>query len=126
MLHRVSRSHFGEVDVTTIAGMTDHELDCLPFGMLELDPKGTVVRMNRIEGEIVGYDPATVIGQSFFADVAPCTNTPEFLGRFQEGVARGELRAIFEYCHEGQRRGSVWVHMFGQGERYFILTKRIG
>lgn len=119
-------TYFDEIDATQIAAMDDGDLDCLPFGLLELDDRGVVVRMNRTEREIVGHPASHVEGRDFFTDVAPCTNTPAFLGRFRDGVASGHLRATFEYRYDGQRRASVWIHMFSHDGRYFVLSKRIG
>lgn len=117
---------FEGMDADRIATMTEAELDALPFGILELDGRGTVMRINRTEGEIVGYDPASAVGKNFFTDIAPCADTPAFRGRFDQGVASGELKSTFEYRYDGQRKASVWVHMMGRNNRFFVMAKRIG
>lgn len=117
---------FDEVDAAAIGSMSEAELDALPFGMIELAADGTVVKVNRTEGDIVGFHPSAMIGRNFFTDLAPCTNTPDFRGRFDRGIAAGLLRETFEYRYDGQRQASVWVHMLSTGGRYLVLAKRIG
>ena len=69
----------------------------LPFGLIRLDAKGYVLEYNMAEGDLTGVDPAWAIGKNFFKDVASCTNTPAFYGRFAEGVKKGFLNIIFDY-----------------------------
>lgn len=54
--------------------MTDIELDALPFGVVEMDREGTVLRYNAPESRASGLPPDRVIGRHFFRDVAPCAN----------------------------------------------------
>jgi photoactive yellow protein len=84
-------------DAERIDHMPAAELNELPFGAIQLDRKGTILRYNRHESELTGRAAERVIGRNFFEDVAPCTNVREFAGRFREGVARGELHAVFPY-----------------------------
>ena len=52
------------------------------------------------------------MGRNFFRDIAPCTRTPEFHGRFAEGMAAGRLDALFEYVFPfPRRRMKVWINM---------------
>jgi photoactive yellow protein len=77
--------------------ITEHELDRLPIGMIQLDRRGMVLKFNKTEGELAGKDPKAVIGKHFFDEVAPCTKVREFHGRFVDGVARRELNETFAY-----------------------------
>ncbi len=54
--------------------MTDHELDALPFGVVEMDREGTVLRYNAAESRSSGLPPERVVGRHFFRDVAPCSD----------------------------------------------------
>ena len=49
------------------------------------------------EAELTGTDPAWAVGKNFFHEVATCTNTPAFYGKFVEGVTKGFLNAVFNY-----------------------------
>lgn len=51
--------------------LDDHALDALPFGVVCLDDRMTVVRMNRAESEASGIQRWRAIGRDFFRDVAP-------------------------------------------------------
>ncbi len=78
-------SHSGpaSTDRLSLHLLSDEELDLLPFGVIGLDRNGIIVRYNRAEARLARLDRALVLGQSFFEKVAPCTNNPEFRGRFE-------------------------------------------
>jgi len=120
---------FGEDDGSNrIAQMSDNEIDKLEFGAIELDHKGTILKYNAAEGDITGRKPEDVIGKSFFDDVAPCTKSPEFQGKFNQGVASGDLDVLFEYRFDYQMTPTkVKVHMKKAlvGETYWIFVKRV-
>jgi photoactive yellow protein len=111
------------LELEQIDRMTEEELDGLPFGAIRLDTDGTILSYNMTESKLTGRDPKRVIGRNFFTDVAPCTNVQEFAGRFREGVAKGDLHAIFPYRFDFQmaprdvsvtlffskQTGSAWV-----------------
>jgi photoactive yellow protein len=84
-------------DLESIDGMSDTELDALPFGAIRLDRQGRILSYNMMESRLTGRDPKRVIGRNFFSEVAPCTNVQEFAGRFREGVARGDMHVMFPY-----------------------------
>jgi photoactive yellow protein len=77
--------------------------DGLPFGLVKLDLTGTILEYNMAEGELTGVDPKWAIGKNFFDDVAICTKTQAFYGRFVEGVKKGFVNAVFDYTfdHKG-------------------------
>jgi tyrosine ammonia-lyase len=74
--------------------------DRMQFGIIELDRQGTIIAYNMGEARITGRNPEDMIGKNFFSDIAPCTQTPEFLGRFKAGVAKGNLSARFDYLFD--------------------------
>jgi photoactive yellow protein len=80
-----------------LATMSAEEINALPFGVIKVDRKGTILVYNAIEGRLAGFDSTKVIGRNFFRDIAPCTNRPEFLGRFVEGVKTGRFDVTFRY-----------------------------
>lgn len=84
-------------EIALIDEMSAEELDQLPFGAIRLDTEGKILSYNLTESKLTGRDPKRVVGRNFFTDVAPCTNVQAFAGRFREGVAKGELHAIFPY-----------------------------
>jgi photoactive yellow protein len=56
-----------------------------------------VLRYNAYEAKLSGLSKQTVVGKNFFKQVAPCTDLKEFHGRFQAGVAAGELYCTFRF-----------------------------
>jgi methyl-accepting chemotaxis protein len=125
MSHVMPRD-FSKKDIGRLSGMTAAEIDALPYGAIKVDRAGTILSYNEAESRLMGLRAPDVIGRNFFNDIAPCTDTPEFYGRFARGVETGKLNETFEYLFSGRRRMSVWIHMFksGPGE-FWILVKRI-
>jgi photoactive yellow protein len=84
----------------------------LPFGLVKLDLQGTILEYNMAEGDLTGVDPKWAIGKNFFDDVALCTKTQAFYGRFVEGVKKGFLNTVFDYVFDHRDEGvRVKVHM---------------
>ncbi len=77
--------------------MTPEELDRLPYGMIQLDPSGRILKYNLIESRLASLDQQAQIGKHFFTEVAPCTKVQQFYGRFKEGVVHESLDATFTY-----------------------------
>ena len=104
--------------------------DGLPFGLVKLDLTGTILEYNMAEGDLTGVDPSWAIGKNFFDDVALCTKTQAFYGRFLEGVKKGFLNCVFDYTFDHRDIATqVKVHMvtipnhLGQ-KNVMILVKR--
>jgi photoactive yellow protein len=121
---------FDEKDIENrLSRLNDAELDELAFGAIQLDRNGKILFFNVAEGEITGRNPEDVIGKNFFEEVAPCTKSPQFYGRFKEGVEKGELSTMFEYVYDYQMKPTkVKVHMKKAmaDDTYWILVKRVG
>jgi photoactive yellow protein len=81
----------------TIRSVSEQELDALPYGVVQLDAHGVILRYNAFEAGLSGLSKKKVLGKNFFTKVAPCTDLKEFHGRFREGVAAGELHCTFRY-----------------------------
>ena len=92
--------------------MSTQERDNLPYGIIKLDESGTILEYNMMESAITGLDPHDVLGKNFFTDVAPCTKTPEFFGKFQEGFEKQFLNTVFDYLFDyNMAPVRVKVHM---------------
>lgn len=83
--------------LTVVDNYSGSELDALPFGAIQLDRSGTILRFNEYEANLSNRRAPDTVGRNFFQDVAPCTNVKEFYGRFLEGLLRGELNVTFDY-----------------------------
>ena len=111
-----------------LSSMSTIDLDKLAFGAVELDRNGRILRYNAAEGDITGRDPKDTIGKNFFKDVAPCTNSPEFYGRFENGVKKGNLNTLFEYTFDYKMRPTkvkVQMKKDPTKESFWIFVKRI-
>jgi photoactive yellow protein len=85
--------------------MINNAVSFLPFGMLELDASGTVIRYSpasEAHSEVAAKD---VIGLNFFKEVAPVEQVSDFQSRFKVFMANGEsiqrFTSIFSF-EEGQ------------------------
>ena len=120
---------FGKSDVENVLSkMNDAQLNNLAFGSIELDATGKILKYNAVEGAITGRDPKAVIGKSFFTEVAPCTNRPEFKGVFDAGVRANNLNTLFEYVFDHQMKPTkVKIHMKRaiSGNTYWVFVKRV-
>lgn len=74
-----------------------NDINALPFGLIKMDLTGKILEYNMAEAELTGTDPNWAIGKNFFQEVATCTNTPDFHGKFVEGVKKGFLNQVFNY-----------------------------
>ena len=103
-----------------------NDINVLPFGVVKMDLTGKILEYNMAEAELTGTDPAWALGKNFFNEVATCTNTPAFYGKFVEGVAKGFLNAVFNYsfthCETPTR---VRVHMMtmpdSRGQKIVVM-----
>jgi photoactive yellow protein len=77
--------------------MSSGELDRLPYGMIQLDATGRVLKYNAVESRLASLPQETTIGKQFFSEVAPCTKVQDFYGRFREGVVRESLDTTFQF-----------------------------
>ena len=93
-------SAFSRADLERIDHMQPQELNALPFGAIQLDASGTILRFNSYEANLTGRKPEKVIGRNFFEEVAPCTNVREFAGKFHEGIRKKELHEVFPYMFD--------------------------
>jgi photoactive yellow protein len=112
--------------------LPEGEVKGLPFGVVKLDSHGRILEYNMAEGEIAGVDPAWAKGRNFFDEVAVCTKTPAFYGRFVEGVDKGFLNTVFDYTFDHRAADvKIRVHMFMsvdyRGRRVvYLIVKRVG
>lgn len=74
------------------------DLDRLDFGVVRMTHDGRVVAYNTAEANVSGLDPAQVIGQDFFVQVAPCTNNYLIAQRYLDEEELDEaLEYVFTY-----------------------------
>lgn len=69
--------------------LDDQALDALPFGVVCLDERMHVLRMNRTESNLSGIQRWRAIGRDFFGDVAPGP-TNRALAEAVQAFARGD------------------------------------
>jgi photoactive yellow protein len=89
--------------LTKVNSISEEELDSLPYGVIQLDAEGAVLRYNAFEAGLSGLARQKVVGKNFFKQVAPCTDIQQFYGRFRDGVAAGQLHCTFRFYFAFER-----------------------
>jgi photoactive yellow protein len=100
--------------------MSSGELDALPYGMIQLDTKGVILRYSSAETRLSGLTADACVGRNFFDEVAPCTHVQEFFGRFVQGVRAQQLDVVFSFRFAFVPPKDVRIHMF-----YSTVTRSV-
>jgi methyl-accepting chemotaxis protein len=117
---------FEDSDTERLDMMSGIEFDTLPFGIIRLDNEGRVLAYNRAESLYSGLKQQHVLGRDWFRDIAPCTNTAKFYGKFKEGVAKGMIDTQFDYVFTRFSEPTVRVHILKAPEEdFWFLIKRL-
>jgi photoactive yellow protein len=88
------------------------ELDALPYGMIQLDESGVILRYSTVETRFSGITSDECVGRNFFTEIAPCTHVAEFYGRFADGVRQERLDVAFNFQFAFRPPRDVQVRMF--------------
>lgn len=111
-----------------LSKMDKNQIDNLAFGAIELNKNGDIITYNAAETDITGRQADDVIGKNFFKDVAPCTNTDEFYGKFKEGIENNSLDTMFEYTFDykmSPTKVKVYMKKALTSDNYWVFVKRI-
>lgn len=117
------------ISSANVDALEDSELDRAPFGIICVDREGTILRYNLYESRLARLDRNQVLGRGFFDEIARCTRTPAFEGRFRRFV-EGDLpleerrfEFVFDFAFGAQQVG-VELHRAPEGERYYFFINR--
>lgn len=108
---------------------SDAELDALPYGVIGLDEDGVILRYSLYESRFARIDRNQVIGRNFFTEVAPCTRTDAFEGRFRSFVAQGNeapaerFEFVFDFAF-GAQHVTVELLRAAAARRFYLLINR--
>jgi photoactive yellow protein len=80
-----------------IEALSREDIDRLPFGVIGLNPDGSVRIYNKAEAELSGYKDRPSHGRLFFVDVAPCMDNGYFKGRIDKALKAGTLDISFSF-----------------------------
>ncbi len=103
------------------------DLDSLPFGMIQLDRDGRILKFNQTEARMARINRDRQLGKSFFDEVAPCTKVREFYGRFQEGLSKRNLYEtfgfVFKFDH-GWRNVAITMMYSDKTDSVWVLVSQ--
>ena len=106
--------------------LDEADLDALPFGLIEIDSAGCVLRYNSAEQVLSGKPSADVVGKNFFTEIAPCTAIEAFMGRLSSFLASDAEPESFQFAFvfpTGTVNVSIAFVNSGRGSS-FVLVKR--
>jgi len=75
---------FADIRLIDLEGLTDRELDALPFGVIGLSADCLVEVYNQTESKLAGLSQNAVIGTHFFLTTAQCMNNFMVAQRFED------------------------------------------
>ncbi len=103
------------------------DLDSLPFGLIQLDRNGRILKFNQTEAQLARINRDRQIGRSFFDDLAPCTKVREFYGRFEEGLKNRALYEtfgfVFKFDH-GWRNVAITLFYSSKTDSVWVLISQ--
>jgi photoactive yellow protein len=118
--------HIKEADANRTTDMSDELSHAIPFGLLELDAAGNVIRYSPSAEHDSSVPAWDIIGRNFFTEFAPAPEVREFQERFCAFMADGESveRSSLTYPSE---RGNVQIEMMlaRLGEHAGVTRKRL-
>jgi photoactive yellow protein len=126
---QLAETNSSTIDAITVDERSDAELDALPFGVVALDRDGTVLRYNLYESRLARLDRNQVVGRHFFQEIAPCTRTAAFEGRFREFVEANVPARVerFEYVFDfkfGAQDVTIDMVRARSAPRFYLLINR--
>lgn len=101
-------------------------LDAQPFGIIQLDHTGHILKYNLYEEQLAQRRREDVIGKHFFFEVAPCTRVRAFYGRFRDAVSTGQLRATFNFVFalaHGERHVTITMEHSARDQSVWVLVQ---
>jgi photoactive yellow protein len=101
-----------------------------PFGIIEVDDDGKILFYNATESQFAGIPREDAEGKNFFSDIAPCTESMPFRGRFEKMI-RGEddetYDVVFSYTFTYRMSPTlVDIRMLRSAGRSWILVRPEG
>jgi photoactive yellow protein len=114
--------------VEQIEGLSQYQLDTLPFGVILLDRDGTVLFYSRTEAQASGYGKIP-LGENLFA-ISPCMRSNDFQGRIKRhgrGAGRLGIRLGRGFRRSDARLAAARALLVGrQGYLDFHRARRSG
>lgn len=109
-----------------LSQLSAQQLDALPFGAIRLDRDGKILSYNEAESQLSGREPATVVGRSFFTEVAPCTAVRDFHGQFLDLVEHRAINRQFDFVFAFDPPVRVQITMLyeASGDTVWVLVDR--
>lgn len=98
-----------------------------PFGIIEVDADGIVLFYNDTEADFSGVPRDEAEGESFFFEIAPCTDSRTFRGRLEEHADADTFDLRFSYTFTYRMSPTlVDIRLVRHSGRTWILVRPEG
>lgn len=129
MFQAPNQSMSNSLNGASVDTLEDSALDEAAFGIICLDSEGTILRYNLYEARLARLDRNYVLGRNFFNEIARCTRTDGFQGKFRRFVdgSNSPNDQQFEYDFDfafGAQRVGVELHRVANEDRYYLFINR--
>ena len=118
--------NFADSDLLTrLDAASSEQLEGLPFGLVKVDGEGRVLVYNAWEAALSGLSAGTVRGQSFFLEVAPCTNNFMVAERYAgDGALDETVDYVFTYKLAPTKVRLRLLRGGGSAHAYLLVERR--
>ena len=106
-----------------LVGMSDDELDALPYGVIEMDQRYTVLRYSATESRNSHLPADRVIGRHFFRDVAYCADNRHVAHRYEEGTLDATIPYVFAFRMKLEPVTLRMLRGVGQEKMYLLIRR---
>ena len=112
------------ISLADLDGLSEAQLDLLPFGVIGLSSENLVEVYNSTESRLAGISAASVLGTNFFLVTAQCMNNFMVAQRFEDGA---EIDAEFAFVLTFRMRPTpVRLRLLKHSSvpRHYVLVQR--
>lgn len=125
MVALATRLDFADTDLLEQLETGRADPDDAPFGIVGLDRDARVLTYNAYESRAAGLSRDSVIGEDFFASVAPCMNNFMVAQRFLDGERLDETLDYVLTLRMRPTRVKLRLLKSPNAARSYILIQRI-
>lgn len=107
-----------------LEGLTNEQIDQLPFGVVRMTREGIVVAYCKSESHITGIAPEYALGKYYFTQIAPCANNMMVAAKYALPSLDEELDYILTYVCAPVRVRLRLLKSPDSRYQYFLVNRK--